>query len=107
MIMFIADDLSAARKQATEQAFRSAKEKAQQIAELAGGRLGAATGAQEETSPGASQEVMPNGSMGTVYYSGGNPGSDGPRLVSPTLAEVPLRVTLQVQFKLQSNEAAK
>src|SRR5262249_50313120 len=101
-IMFIADDLAAARKEATQQAFRNAKEKAQQIAELAGGRLGPAMGVQEESSPSASQayEVMPDGSMGPVFYRGTNPGSNGPQLASQTLAEMPLHVSLQVQFKL-------
>jgi uncharacterized protein YggE len=106
MITFIADDLSAARKQATAQAFRSAKEKAQEIAELAGGRLGAATGVQEEISPGVNQMVQEEGPNGQIYYSGGSPAADA-RLASPTMAEIPLRVTLQVQFKLQPGEAAK
>ena len=106
MITFIADELSAARKQATAQAFRNAKEKAQEIAELAGGRLGAATGVQEEISPGVSQIVQEEGPNGQVFYSGGASVAEA-RLVSPTLAEIPLRVTLQVQFKLQPAEAAK
>jgi len=105
MITFIADELSSARKQATAQAFRNAKEKAQEIAELAGGHLGAATGVQEEISPGVSQMVPEEGPNGQVFYSGTS-ATEG-RLVSPTLAEIPLRVTLQVQFKLQPAEAAK
>ena len=105
MITFIADELTAARKQATAQAFRNAKEKAQEIAELAGGRLGAATGVQEEISPGVSQIVQEEGPNGQVFYSGGASVAEA-RLVSPTLAEIPLRVTLQVQFKLQPAEAA-
>jgi uncharacterized protein len=107
VIMFIADDLAAARKKATEQAFSRAKEKAQRIAELAGGHLGAATAVDEV--PAGSGEDAANETVPTPMYVPGSNSTngDGIRLASPTLADIPVRVGLQVRFKLQPAEAAK
>ena len=52
MVKFIADDAVAARKKATENAFKQAHEKAQQMAEMAGTKLGPVL-SMEETGAGA------------------------------------------------------
>lgn len=61
-------------------------------------------------------EETPTGYAESFDYDGpevpdsvrvGNAALDAPRLASPTLAEIPMRLNLQVRFNLQPNEATK
>lgn len=105
---FIADDPSAARKQAAEEAFRQAKDKAQRLAELAGAPLGAVVAIEEiPASTGTKQESLQERMMEMIYGGGGSAAADDPRLTSTSLRDLPVRVNLKVRFALQVNGTTK
>ncbi|HZZ28826.1 MAG TPA: SIMPL domain-containing protein [Pirellulales bacterium] len=101
LVTFVADDVTSAHRKAVEQAFQHAKEKAQQVAELTGGHLGAAT-TVDETTPLASNNNDESAALGmlSAIYSGGTVGGDDASLKSTMLSELPLRVSLRVRFAL-------
>jgi uncharacterized protein len=103
MVTFVADDPSAARKQASEDAFRQAKEKAQRLAAMAGSGLGGVLSMEEATGPAGSEESL-QAKMIELIYGNGQKGSEEPRLVSSTLVEMPVRVNLKVRFALEGKK---
>lgn len=108
MVTFVADDPAAARKQASEEAFRQAKEKAQRLAAMAGSQLGGVLSMEESAGPAGTDESLQS-KMIELIYGNGQKASDDPRLVSSTLVEMPVRVNLRVRFALEpkSGGAAK
>ncbi|HEY2881839.1 MAG TPA: SIMPL domain-containing protein, partial [Pirellulales bacterium] len=107
VVMFVADNLEQARKQATAAAFQNAKEKAQRIAELAEGKLGAAAAVEESPSLNAMNDEAAALGMLTAIYAGGSVGAENPSLKSAILVELPVRVNLRVRFNLQSRGGEK
>jgi uncharacterized protein len=103
LVVFVADDVSAARKHATEQAFQRAKEKAQQIAELSGGVLGPASAVEETAAISANNDDSAAMGMLAAIYSGGTLTGNDVSVKSSLLAELPVRVSLRVRFALQPN----
>jgi uncharacterized protein len=103
LVQFVADDLSAARKEATDKAFQQAKEQAQHIADLAGVRLGAAAAVEELSSAGGSgDESVTEGDLQTAIYNlVSGPASGTGQIKSSSLGEMPLRVNLRVRFTLE------
>jgi uncharacterized protein len=107
MVKFIADDAAAARKKATQNAFKQAQEKAQQMAEMAGSKLGPVI-SMEEAAGGAEKGMSLQERMVEMIYGGSsNTAPDDPRLTSNLLVDMPVRVNLRVRFALQSGGAAK
>src|SRR5437016_13854102 len=96
MVTFVADDPAAARKQASEEAFRQAKEKAQRLAAMAGSQLGGVLSMEESAGPAGTDESLQS-KMIELIYGNGQKASDDPRLVSSTLVEMPVRVNLRVR----------
>src|SRR5262249_20221227 len=82
MVTFVADDPSAARKQASEDAFRQAKEKAQRLAAMAGAQLGSVLSMEETPATSGREESMQERLIETIY-GGGQKAPDDPRLTSP------------------------
>ena len=107
VVMFVADNLGAARDQATEAAFQNAKEKAQRIAKLAGGKLGAACAVEETAVFATNNEEAAALGMLSAIYSGGSVGADETALKSVLLVELPVRVSLRVRFALQPGGGEK
>jgi uncharacterized protein len=103
MVTFVADDPSAARKQASEDAFRQAKAKAQRLAAMAGSGLGGVLSMEEAAGPAGNEESL-QAKMIELIYGNGQKGSDDPRLVSSTLVEMPVRVNLKVRFALEGKK---
>jgi uncharacterized protein len=107
VVMFVADNLGTARDQATEAAFQNAKEKAQRIAKLAGGKLGAASAVEEQATFATNNEEAAALGMLSAIYSGGAVGADETALKSAMLVELPVRVNLRVRFALQPGGGEK
>lgn len=103
MVTFVADDPSAARKQASEDAFRQAKEKAQRLAAMAGSGLGGVLSMEENAGPAGNEESL-QAKMIELIYGNGQKGSEDSRLVSSTLVEMPVRVNLKVRFALEGKK---
>ncbi len=100
VVMFVADNLGQAREKATEAAFQNAKEKAERIAKLAGGKLGTASSVEETTMFATNNEEAAALGMLSAIYSGGAVGADETALKSVMLVEMPVRVNLRVRFAL-------
>ena len=103
MVTFVADDPSAARKQASEDAFKQAKEKAQRLAAMAGTQLGGVLSMEESTATSGREESLQERFIETIY-GGGQKAPEDPRLTSPTLVEMPVRVNLRVRFALEGKK---
>jgi uncharacterized protein YggE len=103
MVTFVADDPSTARKQASEDAFKQAKEKAQRLAAMAGAQLGGVLSMEEGPAASGREESMQERLIETIY-GGGQKAPDDPRLTSPTLLEMPVRVNLRVRFALEGRK---
>jgi uncharacterized protein YggE len=109
MVMFVADNLAAAQKKATEAAFQNAKEKANHIAEMTGAKLGSATAVEDmSASDSSSTYVTESENNGVIqrYYAGAS-ASDDPNMKSSTLVELPVRSNLRVRFALMPNGGSK
>ncbi|HEY2759386.1 MAG TPA: SIMPL domain-containing protein, partial [Pirellulales bacterium] len=100
VVTYVADDPAAARKKASEDAFRQAKERAQRLADLAGARLGPVL-SMEETGVTAGHEQSMQEKVIQMVYGGGNSAPDDSRLTSSTLMDMPVRVGLKVRFALE------
>jgi uncharacterized protein len=108
MVRFIADDPAPARKKAAQEAFKQGREKAQQMAEMAGATLGPVI-SMEETSGGAGEKGMSlqERMIEMIYGGGGSAAPDDPRLTSNLLVDMPVRVSLRIRFGLQPGGANK
>jgi uncharacterized protein len=100
VVTYVADEAVAARAKAGEDAFRQAKERAQRLADLAGARLGPVL-SMEETAVSTGHEQSMQEKVIQMVYGGGNSAPDDPRLTSPTLMDMPVRVGLKVRFALE------
>jgi uncharacterized protein len=107
MVKFIADDAAAARKKATENAFKQAHEKAQQMAEMAGTKLGPVVSMEETGAGGDKGMSLQERMIEMIYGNGANTAPEDPRLTSNLLVDMPVRVNLRVRFALQSGGANK
>ena len=107
VVMFVADNLVSAREKATDAAFQNAKEKAERIAKLAGGKLGTASSVEETTMFATNNEEAAALGMLSAIYSGGAVGADETALKSVMLVEMPVRVNLRVRFALTSGGGDK
>ncbi|HTQ40354.1 MAG TPA: SIMPL domain-containing protein [Pirellulales bacterium] len=103
LVIFTAEDVSAAHQKATEQAFHHAQEKAQQIAQLSGGMLGPASAVEETAALSANNDDSAAMGMLAAIYSGGTLTGNDVSVKSSMLAELPVRVSLRVRFSLQPN----
>jgi len=97
IVTFVVADPEAAREEAYRKAFADARQRAARLAMLAGAKVGAVLSAEE-----ANTEHM-------VYYSysGGGTSRSETRLVSSTLEDIPVRVTLRVRFALEEKVATQ
>jgi uncharacterized protein YggE len=100
VVTYVADDPSAAKTKASEDAFRQAKQHAQQLADLAGARLGPVLSMEETSASGGREPSMQENVIRTIYGIG-NATNDDTRLTSPTLLDMPVRVNLKVRFALE------
>ncbi|HWB10451.1 MAG TPA: SIMPL domain-containing protein [Pirellulales bacterium] len=92
VVHFIVENAEELREEAYRKAFAEAKTRAQRLARLAGARLGKAISVDEtETS------VM-------TVYGAPTAGHDKSRLSSDRFTDIPVRVTLRVQFALDDEK---
>jgi uncharacterized protein YggE len=106
MVTFIADDVAAARKKASEDAFAQAKKNAEQLAAMSGARLGPVVSMEETAVSGGKEQSMQE-RMIEMVYGGSKTSSPDPRLSSSALVELPVRVNLRVRFALEPVGAGK
>ncbi len=97
MLQFKIIDPSAQKEQAYKMAMDDAKSKAQRLADLAGVKLGRIISVQDSVPVRSDNSNMP------PWYYGGMVGTqtDPSDLTSTMLADIPLKVTLTVQFEIQ------
>lgn len=104
IVTFIADDSSAARRKATEDAFGKAREKAQELAKLSGAKLGPVLALEESTVSGEKGKSAQEQLITTMYGIGDSSGSDS-RLTSQAFKDLSVRIKLHVRFALQPEGA--
>ncbi len=107
MVKFIADDPAPARKKAAQEAFKQGREKAQQMAEMAGATLGPVVSLEETGGGGEKGTSLQERMIEMIYGGGGNSGPDDTRLTSNLLVDMPVRVNLRIRFGLQPGGANK
>ncbi|HUY32128.1 MAG TPA: SIMPL domain-containing protein [Pirellulales bacterium] len=96
MVTFVVDNASEQHEKAYQQAFAAAKARATRLAKLAGATLGSVRSIDEQQG----QVVYPR------YANTLNLNSNGDsRLTSDTLGDIPVRVTLHVNFLLNAQDA--
>ncbi|HVX15191.1 MAG TPA: SIMPL domain-containing protein [Pirellulales bacterium] len=105
MIRFVVRDAKAVRETASQKAFAQAREEAAKLATLADGRLGRVLSVQDvsaATEQGAMAEAIPMAISETVYalYGGELERERDGRIVSSSLRDIPVRVSLRVRFEL-------
>ncbi len=105
MIRFVVRDAKAVRETASRKAFTHAREEAARLATLADGRLGRVLSVQDisaATEQGAMAEAIPVAISETVYalYGGELERERDGRIVSSSLRDIPVRVSLRVRFEL-------
>ncbi|HET6878902.1 MAG TPA: SIMPL domain-containing protein [Pirellulales bacterium] len=97
-VRFALGDPKAVRAEACKRAFADAREEGQRLAQLAGGRLGRALSVQDVSSTTTNTTVQE-----TIYaiYGAQLPQPEEPgRIVSNSLKDIPVRVSLRVRFEL-------
>jgi uncharacterized protein YggE len=97
-VRFAVRDAKALRAEASKRAYADARQEALRLAQLAGCRLGRAVSVQDVSSATTNSVVQE-----TIYAIYGNqvPQPEEPgRIVSTSLKELPVRVTLRVRFEL-------
>ena len=99
MVTFVVDNADELREKAYQQAFKQARDRAQRLAKLAGGEVGAVVSVQESAEPATGKNKGLQEQMISAIYGIGrsNDGNEG-RLTSDTYADMPIRVTLRVRF---------
>jgi uncharacterized protein YggE len=103
-VRFAVRDAESPRAEACRKAFDHARKEANRFARLAGGRLGRALSVQDlATGQNAIQETI------SAIYGQNAEVDDVGRIVSDSLKEIPVRVSLRVRFELleSSEETAK
>jgi uncharacterized protein YggE len=96
MLQFKIGDPSVQREQAYKQAMEDAKSKAQRLADLAGVKLGRIVSVQDSVPVKSDNSNM----MPWMYGYGGGVQTDPSDLTSQMLTDIPLKVTLTVQFEI-------
>ena len=109
-VRFVADKIDVARDRAYAKAFAAAKAQATRLAKLSGSKLGRVLNVSEESS---GQSYSSNRRYAQMYgdeesdedEDAANPSDDQEnakprRLISPTLADLPLRIDLRVRFAI-------
>ena len=107
MVKFVADDPAPARKKAAQEAFKQGREKAQQMAEMAGATLGPVISMEETLGGGEKGASIQERMIEMIYGGGGSSGPDDTRMTSNLLVDMPLRVNLRIRFGLQPGGANK
>lgn len=108
LVTFVVENAEAARSKANQDAFRQARERAKQLADLAQADVGRVLSVEEVPQSMAADEgnapqaVM---MMMGVMSSGGEKRET--RVVSDRMSEIPVRVTLKVRFALQERTPGK
>jgi uncharacterized protein YggE len=98
LVQFKIPDTTDLQNQATKLAIADAKTKAQRIADLTGVKLGKVRSVQDEPPP-APQQASWNPWMGMV--GGGNEHPEPNQASSNSFGEIPVTVTLHVQFEIE------
>jgi uncharacterized protein len=107
MVTFVVDNADELREKAYQQAFKQARDRAQRLAKLAGGAVGAVVSVQESAEqPTSDKTSIQEKMLSAIYGIGGSSGGDEHRLTSETYADVPIRVTLRVRFRLSDAKGA-
>jgi uncharacterized protein len=101
IVTFVADDSSEARRKATEAAYRSAREKAAELAKLSGAKLGPVLAMEESAVSGGKDKSMQEQLITTMYGIGSSDSADT-RMTSQAFKELPVRIKLRVRFALQN-----
>ncbi|MBI3467757.1 MAG: SIMPL domain-containing protein [Planctomycetes bacterium] len=102
--LYVLSDILELREQAYRKAIEDARARATRLATLTGVRLGPVEGLSEIEVSGDSGGAP---SQPYYYYYGyQQPSSDapGPRVTSATFADIPIRVKLQVRFRIAKSE---
>jgi uncharacterized protein YggE len=96
MLQFRIGDPAVQREEAYKQAMEDAKKKAQRLADLAGVKLGKILSVQDSVPvKNENQNQMP-----WMYYMGGGMQTDTADMTSQVFTDIPLKVTLTVQFEI-------
>jgi uncharacterized protein YggE len=101
LVNFVVSDATEARKKAYDHAFREAKARAENLAALAGVKLGGVLSLSESSSPVADEASLQERMISAVYGVGNEKGATEVRITSSELVEVPVRITLEVRFGIQ------
>lgn len=99
MVSFSVDKADALRDKASQAAFAQARERAAKYAALAGARLGDVLSVEEVDSGASGVSMMwegPYGGQSPAYFSS----SDSGKIMSQSLGEIPVRVSLRVRFAM-------
>jgi len=104
MVSFSVDKADALRDKASQAAFVQARERAAKYAALAGARLGDVLSVEEVASDASDVSMMwenPYGGQSPAYFSS----ADSRKIISQSLGEIPVRVTLRVRFAMLPAQA--
>ncbi len=108
MVTFVVGNADELREKAYQQAFKQARDRAERLARLAGGQVGAVASVQESTEPVTQEKKSVQEQMiSAIYGIGRSSGTNDSRLTSDTYSDVPIRVTLRVRFRLNDGQGAK
>ncbi|HEX5443892.1 MAG TPA: SIMPL domain-containing protein [Pirellulales bacterium] len=100
VVTFVVQNPQSAREQAYREAFDDAKSRATRLAALAGAKLGRVL-SMDELGPAPANEKGLQETMLAEIYGVGNIQAAEARLVSHTLEDIPVRVSLRVRFALE------
>jgi uncharacterized protein YggE len=100
MVTFSADQADALRDKASQAAFAQARARAAKYAELAGARLGDVLSVEEIATEMSETSVVWSNPYGMQMPGGYYSTSASGKLVSSSLGEIPMRVTLRVRFAM-------
>ncbi|HEV3342831.1 MAG TPA: SIMPL domain-containing protein [Pirellulales bacterium] len=99
VVRFALEDATAVHENACRKAFERAKEEGSRLAKLAGGKLGRVISVQEVSASGDDTAQTMMVAMEAIYGSDTDTPEQG-RIVSDSLREIPVRVSLRVRFEL-------
>lgn len=101
-VRFAVSDYSAAQNAATEKAFQAAKKKAERLAALAGVKLGPVIHMEEGAAVlGNDQQSIQTAML--MAMTGQQSTQEASKLSSPVFTPLPVRVTMRVQFAIQTD----
>ncbi len=100
-VTFVLDGAEELREQAYQKAFAHAQSRAARLAKLAGAELGPVLAVSEAPSGGGDPVSMQERIVSAVYGAGVKTEKEDQRVTSEKFEEIPVQVTLQVQFALK------